>query len=237
MRDDSETVSKYARRDFLKLTSVSIVGVTVAGAWPTFAFAKSASSPLSVGYASSMPEDGGRRSLIAAESMLVGDPAFLSHDARVTIRSSFRSVAATKQLDSVSIDVVFPELGADAKSYPSFRAWSCGSDGARHLSSRRVSFRVPMDGMNGMQINFVREASAATKNPNAGHPDGTVFFGLGSSSGQPKLQRGIYVVAYRETNDDVDPVWSRLDLTRRGNDLAVSGGALSYMIFSVDYDR
>lgn len=236
MRDDSETVSKYARRDFLKLTSISVVGVTVAGAWPTFALAASA-SPLSVGYASSEPEDGGHRSLVAADSMLMGDPSFLSHDAKVTIRSSFRSVAATKQLDSVAIDVVFPELGANARSYPSFRAWSSGSDGFRHLSSRRVTFRVPMDGMNGLLLNFVREASAATKNPNAGHPDASVTLGLGSSSGEPKLQRGIYVVAFRESNDSADPVWGRLDLTRRGSELAISGGSFSYVIFSVDYER
>jgi hypothetical protein len=230
--------SECARRDFLKLTSLAVVGFAGSGLLPTLAFAKSSDSPVSLGYSSDLPADGGRRPLTAASSMLVGDPSFLSREAKITVRSSFRATAAAKNLDTVSIDVVYPELGVDARAYPSFRAWTTGSDGFRHLSSQRATFRVPVDGTSGLQLNLIRQPSGTTKNANTGgKPDATIVLGLGSTAGQPKLQRGVYVVAYRETTDGTDPSWDRLDLVRNGSDLTISGGSLSYAIFTVDYAR
>jgi hypothetical protein len=48
-------------------------------------------------------------------------------------------------------------------------------------------------------------------------------------------QRGVYVIALRESASDAAPNWSRLDLVRNGNRFVIPGLTTGYVILSVDY--
>jgi hypothetical protein len=237
---DKSVSSQYARREFLKLTSVAVAGLAGSG-WPSFALGALRQLPasiLSTGYAASEPKEGALVRLSSAESLLMGDSSFISRDAQVTIRSS-RAIARSGN-PGVAIDVVFPALGYQPESYPTYHAWSYREDQYQQHVSSPVSFRVPIEATSGLRLLFTRfkaepATTASVDGSAVAAPDDMVQLSLGSSSSAAKLQRGIYVVAYGEPGVPSVPNWSALSITRRGNDLVVPEAKFSYLVLSVDY--
>jgi hypothetical protein len=227
MSDEGFVRSQIARRDFLKLGSVALAGT----AWPSLAFAGLRSLPaslLSVGYAASEPEENKLVWLTAAERLLVGDSSFISRDARVTIRSS-RSLPQVGDERGASIDVVFPAVGYEPDAYPTYRAWSARRTDSMQHTSAPVSFRVPVEATTGLQLVFSR------LNPDASAPldsERLMRLSLGSSSSDPKLQRGIYIVAYGEPSVSN---WGAVPITRQGREIVVPRAEFSYVVISIDY--
>jgi hypothetical protein len=227
MSDEGFVRSQLARRDFLKLGSVALAGT----AWPALAFAGVRRLPkamLTAGYAASEPEENKIVWLTAAERILAGDSSFISRDARVTIRSS-RALSQAGDTRGASIDVVFPALGFEPDAYPTYRAWSARRDEFMQHASAPVSFRVPVEATTGLQLVFSRlnpDESAAPEG------SGLMRLSLGSSSSDPKLQRGIYIVAYGEP---AVSNWGAVPITRQGREIIVPRAEFSYVVLSVDY--
>ena len=145
--------SQFARRDFLKLSSLAVAGLA-GGALPVFALPlgqRVSRSLMSIGFAAEEPEANRPVQLDAAAHLLTSDPTFLSRDALVTIRSSARALSQSTSRGA-AIDVVYPALGFQPDRYPAYRAWSCRIDDHGVESGGGVAFRVPVDGTNGLQL-------------------------------------------------------------------------------------
>ena len=217
-----------ARRDFLKLGSAAVAGIAGTG-WPTSAFAVLNQLPkkfLSAGYAAAEPAENEIVWLTPASKLMSGDIAFLNRDVQVTIRSSFALKSRGPKARIAAIDVVFPATGYQANEYPTYRAYQQASE-----SSGPVSFRVPVDATSGLQLLFSRlDPDADLSQPQ--RADDMVTFKLNGSSSDPKLQRGIYVVAYGE---QAAPNWSAVPITRQGRDIVVPKATFSYVVIGIDY--
>ena len=240
MSDKTFHPSGVARRDFLKLGSLAVAGVAGAG-FPSFAFGalrKLPASLLSPGYAAAEPEEGAIEWLTPAERLLSGDPAFISRDARVTVRSSSRAASQNGKIGGAAIDVVFPALGYQPESYPTYRAWTFRQDQYTYGASAGVSFRVPIEATSGLPLLFTRlKTSAVSETAPSGVPvpDEMLRLSLGSASNAPKLRRGIYVIAYGEDGARGVTNWSTVPITRRGNDIVVPDAQFSYVVLKIDY--
>jgi len=241
MSEKSVPPSQFARRDFLKLSSIVVAGLA-GGSWPSLAFAGFRTLPkarLSAGFAAAEPEEGELTWLTPAERLLSGDAEFLSRDARVTIRSSSRAAEQNDRSGDAAIDVVFPALGYQPDSYPTYQAWSYRRDRFGQDSSAPVGFRVPIEATQGLQLVFSGSSESDAPNqpaaPDMEAGDSIFVLSLESSSRVAKLQRGIYVVAYGEKGNAVSPNWSVVAITRHGNEITVPDAKFSYVVLSIDY--
>jgi hypothetical protein len=236
MSNDAVVSSRFPRRDFLKISSVALAGLA-GSTIPAMAFGalrRLPTSLLSAGYAAAEPEANAVVWLTPAERLLTGDIGFLSRDAQVTVRSS-RAAAPDGKLRGAMIDVVFPALGYQPESYPTYRAWSVREDQYARHASAPVSFRVPIEATSGLRLVFTHmneDNSAKTDASLPQQPDAMMRLSLGSSSDSPKLRRGIYVVAYGEP---AVANWSVVPITRKGKDIVVPDARFSYVVLSIDY--
>lgn len=216
------------RRDFLKLGSVAVAGLSLPAS-AVAALAKLPAKLLSAGYASAEPQEDEIVWLTPASRLLAGDMTFLKTDAQITIRSSFAAKRPGGTAPRIAaIDVAFPAVGYQPDAYPTYRAYQHGT-----ASSGPVAFRVPVEATTGLQLLFT------TLNPDADpaqiqQPDDMVRFALGSTTGDEKLQRGVYVVAYGEPGV---ANWSAVPITRHGRDIVVPNATFSYVVFNVDYAK
>ncbi len=128
------------------------------------------------------------------------------------------------------IDVVFPALGYQPDAYPIYRAWSARRDQYGDQASGPVSFRVPVEATTGLQLVFTR-MKADTDPTVPQQPDDMLQLSLGSSNA-PKLQRGIYVIAYGEPSVSN---WSAVPITRQGREIVVPNAKFSYVVLKIDY--
>jgi hypothetical protein len=206
-----------ARREFLKSGSVAAALLAL---HPVSLFAASNSSAvLSVGFADRVPAPGEGVRLIGAERVLSGDPAFISRGARVTIGSFHRAPKYDGRPGGAAIAAIFPVLSYAPESYPRFNAWIF--DGRTADSGRRpVRFSMPVTATQGVQFAVQRNLLPLT---------------LGSDSSALKLQRGVYVIALRESAADSPPPWSALTLGNAADGLAVDSTAFSYVVITLDF--
>jgi hypothetical protein len=58
---------------------------------------------------------------------------------------------------------------------------------------------------------------------------------LGTGFGAMKLQRGVYIVAFRESNGDAVPPWSSHSVSLKNGQLVVDSEAFSYAVLTIDY--
>ena len=229
------SVRKVARREFLKATSAGAIGLTAAALNPKRLFGaprgdRGVLPLLSIGYTPSTPESGERVRLTAADRALVGDPTFISRGARVTIRSFSRALRHQGLPGGAAIDVVHPAIGYAPQRYPRFRAWSYSTDNDLDNVSGPIGFAVPITATHGLQF-LVRRVTADTDGPAIE----TFALTLGSEYGTMKLQRGVYVIAFRESAGDSVPAWSALSLSSNGGQLIVNTTAFSYAVMTIDY--
>ena len=221
------------RRRFLTTTAI---GVTAFALTREHALAASGSFvPLiSIGFAPALPANGSFVRLSGADSLYLPDPSFLSRGGRVTVVGSARGAAHKSETGGVGVDVVMPTLG---RAPARFRFWGAAETG----TSGNLSFTVPVVATSG--INFVaRRMKQSTKkdelSPTApADLDPTPFtLSLGSAAG-PKLQRGIYVVALRESASETLSDWSAFSIVANQGAYSVAGAGFAWVILKIDYAK
>lgn len=231
--------SEMHRRQFLQFSSAAVLGMAAGGLLPTVARADETTSPLlSIGYADSYPEGGKRVALMSASSLLTGDASFLSRRATIAICGNGRS--GQHDNPGINLDAVFPVYSRTEANYARFRSWSFSDreDGTSYVAGGS-KFTMPVTA-NGIQFILSRNhrsrpQKASDAIPELSNEREMVTLSLGTSSGAPKLQRGIYVFALREDAADAQPTWDRLYAEWKDSSLVVPNARFSYVAVAVDY--
>ena len=222
------------RRRFLTTAALGVTAVALANKSVFAASSANVSPLLSIGFAAALPADGASVRLTDAASLYLPDPAFLSRGARVSVVGSARGAKHAGEPGGVAVDAVMPTLG----SQPSrFRFWGAADSG----TSGNLSFAVPVVPTSG--INFIarhqkqstKKEETATTAPADVDP-APFTLSLGSAAG-PKLQRGVYVVALRESPSDLLTDWSRFSIVSNHGSYSIPGADFAWVILKIDYAR
>lgn len=232
------TDTKLPRREFLRLSLVAAAGAAASGAVPLSllgAASGSAVDPvLSVGYGSGAPENDQAVRLGDAGGLLSGDVEFLRRSVLVTIGGFARGSKQRGVPTGHEVDAIFPAHGYTPEKYPRFRAWLTVNETDDAISTV-ARFVLPVSSDGGAQFVVRRLASQAQKSAAPVWQESLLRLGLGVDSGVLKLQRGIYVVAFRDTAGDNVPNWSSYRLVRQGGALTIPSAPFSYVLLTVDY--
>lgn len=237
-------MKQIARREFLTISSKAVI-LTAAGTLvnPKALFAAQASAfdpLLAIGYAPSVPPEGGSMSLAAAEQILSPDPTFISRGARVSVLGSGRAPSRANAPGSLYLDALFPSRSGAANENRRFRFWSMTGRAGHDSLSANMSFAMPVLATTGIALTarYRRPDAAAPADPTALPPiedDNTSFtLSLGRAAG-PNLRTGVYVIALREPNDQAGVAWDRLRITNAGGNVAVAGATFGYVILEIEY--
>jgi len=230
--------SLIPRRDFIKASSAAAVGIAASGLFRPDVLLAAGDAPVSlpllgVGFtADDLAEKSAR--LIDARAALSGDPSFISRGARLTIASFGPAESRSKKsAPGAAIDAIFPVLGRDAAKFPRFQAW-CYRAKDSGIEAGSTSFTMPVTATDGIRLVVrplgpIGEPAPAIESP--------FTLSLNSMSGAYKLQKGTYVVAFRDdASNDVEPNWGRLTVMRRGEkELVVTGARFAHVVVVVDY--
>jgi len=216
------------RRRFLTTAAIGVTGFALNHKNVLAAAATGFSPLISIGFAPALPANGTSVRLADAASILMPDPTFLSHGARVTVAGSARAAKHASDPVGVAVDAVLAKR---------FRFWSVADNGR----SGNLSFVVPVVATSG--INFVaRRMKQTTKKDetSASAPadvDPAPFtLSLGSAAG-PKLQRGVYVVALRESATETIGDWSAFSVVADRGAYSVAGAGFAWVILKIDYAK
>lgn len=230
------------RREFLRLSATAAVGFAASGLIDPRRLLAATTDTLpllSIGFAGDVPESGGASALKSASSMLMPDPAFLRHGAQLAIVGAGTAVRSDLREGGIEVDAIYPVLSRTADKYPRFIAWKMEVQGENRSQSSGIRFTMPVTATDGIKL-LVHRTSAAPPpdSTRATAPDAAqqnlIELSLGSGDG-PKLQRGAYVIAFRESAADTAPVWTRLALQNRNGAFSVEGLRTSYIVLTVDY--
>jgi hypothetical protein len=216
------------RRSFLTTTALGVTAFAFSHK-NAFAAPSTGFSPLiSIGFAPALPPNGASVRLADAASLLLPDPTFLSHDARVSVAGSARAAKHANDPGGVAVDAVMSKR---------FRFWSAAASGP----SGNLAFNVPVVATSG--INFVARRMKDTTKKDETSPaapadvDPTPFtLSLGSAAG-PKLQRGVYVVALRESAGESIGDWSRFSIAANQGAYSIPGADFAWVILKIDYGK
>jgi hypothetical protein len=205
---------RSSRRDFLRYSSTAAAGFAIAAMSQSSLFAapQSGEPLLSVGFAPAIPRDSVR--LSSASRILSPDPTFLSRNLRLRIFGGGRAARYQQLSGGVAVDAIYPTGNR-------VLFWSA----TRYCTTGGASLVLPVESANGVSLS-VRNLTAATES--------ILDLGLLTKS-NPKLRRGIYVVAVRESANDAAPDWSRFDLVRDGDRFFVANAPVSYAVLYADY--
>ena len=236
------------RRDFVRLGSATLVAAAATSFVPSGIGAISgtsgASPLLSVGFAEPVP--GERLPVVAAGTFAAGDSRLARSGASVTVHGIRRHGSGQRDR-AVHLNALFP-IGEATVPY---LAWS--ETGAR---AGRVTFRVPaaqqltltVDNRRRTSLKGVRSADVHrylnSRDASAGEipkvelsDEGKGMCVLALGGDGPKLRRGTYFLALRDSQWDRTPDWASmsadpqtLTLTRFGQP-----AELDYLVVSVDY--
>jgi hypothetical protein len=180
--------------------------------------------------------------LRSASSILNGDVAFISRGARLTFQSFARSAKYRDRLaGGAAVDVVYPVHGFTDERMPRFRAWSFNGREEGDSVAGPIAFNVPVTATGGVEL-VVRRTQSDSPETASNAPRGRATAGeaaaplsLGFDSRSAKLQRGVYVIAFRETEDDAMYGWDLFRLSRSGTNLVVTPAPFTYVLLNVDY--
>jgi len=212
------------RREFLRLSSTAAAGLAIVAVSQNNLLGAPAGDVaplLSVGYAPSLPTTT-PVGLMNASSLLTSDASFLSHDARISIHGGARAEKYLKNPGGVAVDAIYP-VGYQAEQFPRTYFWSA----SRFSTSRSGSAVVTALSTSGISLSIKGLASRS---------ESILTLGLTSKS-DPKLQRGVYVIALRESASDSVPNWNRLELVRENGRIVIPGATTGYAILHIDYAR
>lgn len=226
--------SSMDRRRFLTTTAMGVTAIAL-GRESAFAAASGSFVPLmSIGFASALPANGAFTRLADAASLYLPDPAFLSRGARVTVAGSARGAKHQSEPGGVAVDAVMPTLHPVPAR---FRFWSAAENG----TSGNLSFVVPVIATSGINL-IARRMKQTTKKEETSSTapadvDPAPFtLSLGSAAG-PKLQRGVYVVALRESATETLSDWSAFSIVANRGAYSISGAAFAWVILKIDYAK
>ncbi|HEY6141216.1 MAG TPA: hypothetical protein VI670_25955 [Thermoanaerobaculia bacterium] len=221
------------RRRFLAAGCKAAAGVTALVLTQKRLFAASSESDfsplMSIGFAPALPPDDAFVRLADAASISLPDPTFISRGARVSVVASARGARHTND-DGVALDASMPAYGN-----PRFRFWSAAGDRV----SGNLGFSVAVPATSGINLVARRVQRTAKKDEGARTPpidvDPAPFtLTLGGVAG-PKLQRGIYVVALRESAGETMADWSRFSIAAHGGVYSVDGAGFAWVMLKIDY--
>lgn len=224
------------RRDFLKISSLAAFGIAAGALRPDPLRAASANSGpplLAVGYVENAPAAGAAVDMSSADSILSGDPTFISRGARLTFRSP--GISDSDRSLGAAVDVLFPLLGFTAAQFPRYRAWFFARDDAGFVMPGNVSFNVPVTATRGLGLVLSRKPQIQVPQGPAGADESDATLTLGSDSGRLKLRRGVYAIAFRDTSNQQLPNWRAIRLVSKSGDLVVTPSPATYVLMSVDY--
>lgn len=212
------------RRDFLKIGSAAVLGAAATALAPgalLIPLERHDAPLLGVGFAAAPPSENGTSVRLGdARRIVFGDSRFESTGVRVALGPSAGHVPSEV---GNSLDVIYP-------SESRFHAWSH----MPHYVSPGVNAAVPLAG-DRLQFAVGRSRPPAQKGAPRVGEESLLTLTTGSSSGVPKLKKGVYVIAFREKEGQkVD--WSRCALARNSDGrLHVTGASFAHAILSVDY--
>jgi len=222
------------RRRFLTTTGI---GLTALALTPKGVFAASGSPSsfvplMSIGFAPVLPAEGTSARLSDAGSLLLPDPAFISRGARVSVVGSARAAKYSGGTDGVAVDAAMPAYGN-----PRFRFWSAAGDSV----SGKLGFTLPVPATSGINLVARRVKQTAKKDETSATPPADIdpapfTLSLGGVAG-PKLQRGIYVVALRESAGDTFSNWSRFSIASNSGTYSVAGADFDWVMLKIDYAK
>ena len=233
------TDEKLPRREFLRLgvyTAAAAAGSGLLGGVDSlFAASSDGLDPLlSVGYVANPPENGTSARLVDAGVISSGDPLFLSRSALVTITDYSRAAKYRGGVSGNEIDAVYPAHGYTPEKFPKFRAWIAVTRSGEEPSAANARFTLPVTS-DGGALFAIRRLNSGSGN-GAPWTDSLLRFSLGVESGTLKLQRGVYVVAFRESPSDSVPNWAGYRIGRANGAFTISPAApFSYVVVSIDY--
>lgn len=194
--------------------------------------ASSSFNPLmSIGFAPELPANGKFVRLADAASLYLPDPTFISRGARISVVASARGARHTDD-GGVAVDAAMPAYGN-----PRFRFWSAAGNSV----SGNFGFTVPVPSTSGINLVARRVRQTTKKEETSPTPpadfDPTPFtLSLGGVAG-PKLQRGVYVVALRESAGETITDWSRFSIVANHEAYGVDGADFAWVMLKVDYAR
>ena len=230
------------RREFLKAGSIAAVGLALPASLLHAAAPGDPLPILSVGYAADIPEKIGTGiRLHSAKDLLFGDPLFLRNSARLRIGTFSRFARYADLPASVDVQIVFPSYGFAAADYPEVHAWQFRQATGVGSASQSVAMTVPVTSTEGLQLLFRRPKTTRGRAVASGAPapeksTSTLRLDTGVGSNVLKLQRGAYVVALRETDNEREPNWDAQVLVRGDHGLRLnSSGTFTHLILTIDY--
>jgi hypothetical protein len=220
------------RRRFLATGCKAAAGVTALALTQKGIFAATSGfTPLmSIGFAPALPAEGNAVRLADAASLYLPDPTFISRGARVSVVASARGARHVNDADGIAVDAAMPAYGN-----PRFRFWSAAGNSV----GGNLGFTVPVLAASG--INFVarRVKQTTKKDETATAPPADVdpvpfTLSLGGVAG-PKLQRGVYVVALRESASETIADWGRFSIASSNGAFSVAGADFAWVMLKIDY--
>ncbi|HLJ74800.1 MAG TPA: hypothetical protein VKU62_09455 [Thermoanaerobaculia bacterium] len=246
MSHDASGPKQLPRRDFLKIASITTLGLAVPSrllrAMPISTPDGAGEPLLAIGYAEAVPKAGENVRVRSASSVLTGDPSFLQRGARVKFSSFARAEQYRNQrANGVAVDVVYDALSYTPSQLPRFRAWSyAGRESGDHVSGP-IAFSVPVTATDGLQL-VLRRMTAGVAETAANAPRGVATeneisakFTMSSDAGALKLCRGAYVIAFREGSADNLSSWNAFRLADDNGNLVLMPAPFTYVVMTIDY--
>jgi hypothetical protein len=230
------------RREFLRISSAAALGVAVVAMSDRSLFAAESSGivPLmGVGYAPFLPLPGYSVPLTGADSLLSPDPHFISSGAKVSVVGAKRALRHVNAPGGVAVDALFTVSHRNPDDPVHYRFFSIDGRPDADSISGQLSFTIQAPATNGVSL-LVRRQRPTSQTPSENPPPieteaSPLTLSLGNVAG-PKLNRGVYALAFREEDGDSMANWSRMALAPvDGGGFIISGATFSYLLLNVDY--
>jgi hypothetical protein len=229
------------RREFLRISSVAAVGVAIVTMSDGNLFAATSSGivPLmDVGFAPSLPAAGFSIPLNSATSILSPDPRFISTGARIAVVAARRADRHRNEPGGIGVDALFATNHRQPENPAHFRFFSLSGRTDADTISGPIGFNMPVPSTSGVTLMVKRQRptpqAPSTTPPAMESEVSPLTLSLGNVAG-PKLTRGVYVLAFREEDNDSMSNWSRLSIANGDGGYYIAGATFSYMILNVDY--
>jgi hypothetical protein len=226
---------EIGRRQFLRVSTAAAIGVAAGALTPRTAFAAPTTLRiLGVGYAPSLPSAGSSVSLSDAMSILTPDPTFISRAARLSVVGGARAAQHPNDDGGLALDAYFPILSRDQAHFPRFSFWYAVGDD----TGSPISFRIPVRATTGIALVAHRLRKSNGESLKSAPPldpeNDPLTLSLGAVAG-PKLQRGVYAIAFREDGNDNITSWNRFSIAKQSGVYKLVGPDVTNVLLSIAY--
>jgi hypothetical protein len=230
------------RREFLRISSVAALGVAVVAMSERSLFAAESSGivPLmDIGYAPFLPLPGYSVPLAAASSILSPDPHFIGSGARVSVVGAGRATGHNNAPGGIAVDALFSVSHRRPDDPSRYRFFSVAGRPDTDAVSGQLSFTIQAPATSGISL-LVRRLRPSSQPSSVTPPPieteaSALTLSLGNVAG-PKLNRGVYALAFREEEGDSMTNWGRMALApAESGGFIISGATFTYLLLNVDY--